>query len=127
MARLGHFTALLVAELGLAADLPAPRRLDPQANGDGSYSWSLPATEPSLHEIAVWYTSDAAGTPAAEYSIDAPSGATTTVLDQRFWGGRWIKLADVRLDGAGGRVTVSSGAPGRLDPGRLRVTRWSGD
>jgi alkylglycerol monooxygenase len=127
LARLGHFTELLVAELGLAADLPAPHRLDPRANGDGTYSWSLPATETSLHEIAVWYTSDDSGTPAAEYSIDVASGTTTTVLDQRFWGARWIKLADARLDGAGGRVTVSSGAPGRLDPGRLRVTRWSGD
>jgi hypothetical protein len=52
-------------------------------------------------------------------------GTLVAKLNQRVWGGRWIKLGDVRLARGSGIVTVSSAAPGRLDPGRLRITRWS--
>jgi hypothetical protein len=46
-------------------------------------------------------------------------------LDQRVWGSRWVPLGDVRLEQGAGVVKVTSEAPGSLDPGKLRVTRWA--
>ena len=125
IARLNHYTELLVAKLGLAKGLPRPRYLEATAAGDAGFSWKIAAPEDGTYEIAVWYTSDPNGTEAAEYSIVHADGTLVSKLDQRAWGGRWIKLGDVRLARGSGNVTVSSTAPGRLDPGRLRVTRWS--
>ena len=125
IARLNHYTELLVAKLGLAKGLPRPRYLEATAAGDAGFSWKLEAPEDGLYEIAVWYASDPAGTEVAEYTVVHTDGTLVARLDQRVWGGRWIKLGDVHLARGSGNVTVSSAAPGRLDPGRLRVTRWS--
>ena len=56
--------------------------------------------------------------------VEHADGDLATKLDQRAWGARWIKVGDVRLARGGGIVTVSNAGNGRLDPGRLRVTRW---
>jgi sterol desaturase/sphingolipid hydroxylase (fatty acid hydroxylase superfamily) len=125
IARLNHYTELLIEGLGLADRLPAPSYLEPTAAGSGRYTWNLAAPEDGLYEVAVWYASDPAGTAQADYSIEHVNGTLGTRLDQRVWGARWIKLGDVRLARGQGAVTVSSGAAGRLDPGRLRVTRWA--
>jgi protein phosphatase methylesterase 1 len=125
IARLGHYTELLVDKLRLAQDLPRARYLEPAAASHGSFAWQLAAPEDGLYEVAVWYASDAAGTAAADYAIEFADGTLRATLDQRVWGARWIKLGDVRLARGQGTVTVSSAEPGRIDPGRLRVTRWA--
>jgi protein phosphatase methylesterase 1 len=125
IARLNHLMELLVERLELAKGLPRPRYLDASATGDAGFSWKLEAPEDGLYEVAVWYESDPAATEAAEYTMLHAHGTLVARLDQRVWGGRWIKLGDVHLERGSGIVKVSSAAPGRLDPGRLRVTRWS--
>ena len=125
IARLNGFTELLIDRLGITRGLPAPSYPDGKARDDAHYSWRVDAPEAGMYEIAVWYESDPAGTAAADYVIEGASGATTTRLDQRAWGARWIKLGDVQLDGGAGVVTVTNAGTGRLTPGRLRVTRWS--
>jgi protein phosphatase methylesterase 1 len=125
IARLNGFTALLVGRLGITQDLPAPSYPIGKAGDDTHYSWRIDAPKAGMYEIAVWYESDPAGTEAAEYMVENAGGASTTRLDQRASGARWIKLDDVQLDRGAGVVTVTNAGTGRLAPGKLRVTRWA--
>ena len=119
-----HLTELLVGRLDLAQGLPRPRYLQPTRLADGSFSWSLDAPDEGEYEIAAWYAANADRTPAALYSIDDADDGVNVQLDQRAWGARWIKLGDFGLQRGAGKVTLSGTAPGSLDGGRLRVTRW---
>ena len=116
---------MLVGRLGIAQGLPAPSYPIGKAGDDTHYSWRIDAPEAGRYEIAVWYDSDPAGTEAAEYMVESAGGASTTRLDQRASGARWIKLDDVQLESGAGVVTVTNAGTGRLAPGKLRVTRWA--
>jgi len=123
--RLGRFTELLVARLALASGLPPARILEPSRVADGSYSFRLDPPEDGKYEIAVWYASNAGRTPAALYVVDDLDEGRRVQLDQRVWGSRWVKLGDFRLRRGVGTVSVSGTAPGTLDSGKLRLTRWA--
>jgi hypothetical protein len=122
--RLNGLMERLVAEIGLAAGLPAPRYLEAKSTGAGQYVFDVAAPEDGLYEVAVWYTQDPAG-GIAEYLVAGRDATATTALDQRIWGSRWIKLGDVALAKGGGAVTVTGAPEAKLVPGRLRVTRWA--
>jgi sterol desaturase/sphingolipid hydroxylase (fatty acid hydroxylase superfamily) len=124
--RLNHLAELLVAQLGLAQGLPAPRLLKPAPAGNGAYAVALAPSEAGLYEVAVWYESSPTASSAVTYLIEGDNaGSRTVTLDQRVWGSRWVPLGDVRLEQGAGVVKVTSEAPGSLDPGKLRVTRWA--
>jgi sterol desaturase/sphingolipid hydroxylase (fatty acid hydroxylase superfamily) len=124
--RLNHLSELLVAKLGLAEGLPAPRVLTPAAAGNGMYAVALEAPEAGLFEVAAWYQSSPTASSAVDYVIEGDDGTRRVTLDQRVWGSRWIKLGDVRLGRGAGSVRVTGAAPGTVTPGTLRVTKWAG-
>jgi hypothetical protein len=125
IARLNGLMERLVTELGVAAGLPAPRYLEAKPAGNGTYVFELAAPEDGIYEIAAWYAADPATGGVAEYSVAGRDGTTSTALDQRIWGSRWIKLGDVPLERGHGTVTVTGAPDAKLVPGRLRVTRWA--
>jgi sterol desaturase/sphingolipid hydroxylase (fatty acid hydroxylase superfamily) len=122
--RLGRLTELLLGRLALGSGLPAAQFLEPVRASDGTYSYALDVPADGRYEIATWYTSNDGRTPAALYAVDDLDEGLRLQLDQRVWGSRWLKLGDFDLRRGTGAVTVSSNAPGSLDGGRLRVTRW---
>ena len=123
--RLNGLTERIVAKLGLDRGLPAPRFLEPARTPDGAFNWTLDVPEDGRYEIAVWYSAEPNRTPAALYEVDDSDEGLRIQLDQRVWGARWIRLGDFDLRRGSASVRVSANAPGTLDGGRLRVTRWA--
>ncbi|NJD32233.1 MAG: hypothetical protein FIB04_10130 [Gammaproteobacteria bacterium] len=123
--RLGGLAERIVARLGLDRALPAPQYMEPARSPDGAFTWTLGVPADGKYEIAVWYSSNPERTPAALYEVDDADEGLRIQIDQRVWGARWIKLGDFDLRRGSGTVRVSSTAPGTLDGGRLRVTRWT--
>jgi sterol desaturase/sphingolipid hydroxylase (fatty acid hydroxylase superfamily) len=123
--RLNGLTERIVAKLGLDRGLPAPRFLEPVRTPDGAFNWTLDVPEDGKYEIAVWYSAGPERTPAALYEVDDADEGLRIQLDQRVWGARWIRLGDFDLRRGSASVRVSANAPGTLDGGRLRVTRWA--
>lgn len=153
VARLGRFTELVIAGLGLDRGLEPARYLPAvelsgtgRAGGwehgktRGSFSsaghlssdsrpgtaigWALDAASDGRYEIAVWYPATAAATASAQFEVEHAGGHTTVILDQRNWGSRWIRLGDFELSRGGGKVRLTARSPGRLVADTLRVRAW---
>ena len=153
VARLGRFTELVIAGLGLddglepasylrAVELTADERVGgwEHRRSRGSFSaaghllsdadagtelnWRLAAARPGRYEISVWYPATAGATASAQFDIELPGSRETVSLDQRIWGSRWIKLGDFDLPPGGARVRLTARSPGRLVADTLRVRAW---
>jgi protein phosphatase methylesterase 1 len=153
VARLGRFTELVIAGLGLDRGLEPARYLSavelPEAGRTGGWergrsrgsfssaghlasdgqpgtavSWTLDAASAGRYEIAVWYPATAAATASAQFEVEHAGGHTTVILDQRNWGSRWIRLGDFELSQDGGKVRLTARSPGQLVADTLRVRAW---
>lgn len=153
VARLGRFTGLVIAGLGLdsglepasylhAVELTADERvgdwqrrssrgsfsaaghLVSDTEAGASLSWTLPVPTAGRYEISVWYPATAGATGSAKFDVEHASGHTGVSLDQRIWGSRWIKLGDFELPPGRATVRMTAGSPGRLVADTLRVRAW---
>jgi hypothetical protein len=85
-----------------------------------SYEWRVTVPKPGRFELAVWHPAGEDRTVAARYEIDGR--AVPVFHDQRRWGGRWLPLGEVDVQGTSVGVRVRSEAEGLLVVDTLRVS-----
>ena len=120
--RLGGFTELLLAELGLDRSLPFHRTVNARLRA-GELSWSLPVPRSGLYELVLWYDADPANTSSAQYRVPAANGRQLISYDQRTWGRRWLPLGQYEFARGSAIVRAESTSSGKLAGGRIRISR----
>lgn len=93
----------------VAGWLATPTRTSPAAAA--SAQWRPQLDQAGEYEVWAWVPNNANSTAAARYTVTSADGASTTDIDQRSGGARWISLGTHTFAaGTGGFVTVTNQA-----------------
>jgi hypothetical protein len=81
---------------------------------------------PGVYEVTAWWPQSGNRASNTPFTVFHAGGSTTARVDQRVWGGRWVKLGDFRFDAAGGSVVVSDDGTGTgvVLADAVRLTAW---
>jgi hypothetical protein len=118
-ARLNGLAEAIVRELRLDRGLPRPRYFESPA-GPAAPSVSLHPPHDGYYELAVWFPAEASNPALTEFRVEHADGQAVSVVDQRYWGARWVPLGEFRFRRGQGQVTVAA-PQGRAAIGRLRL------
>ncbi len=105
---------------------PNYRYISSDTTGSYSVTWTLNPPEEGLYEVCVWYPQKTSGT-SVTFTVQHKNGSSAVAVDQRYSGGRWVRLGDYFFNAGQGTVTLTnraSTAGKTVLADAVKITRW---